>query len=390
MTSLALPTSQSGIVPARVLYPVTVFASAALVFIVEPLMGRLTLPLLGGGPSVWNASLAFFQIALLLGYLYAHVLQRVRSVRDQTLIHLGVLALAGAFLPLRLSALLGEPPAGAPARWLLAELALSVGAPFAVLSATAPLLQAWRARWSEDATVYGLYAASNLGSLIALVAYPIVIEPSLTLADQRLLWTVGYGVFFALAAAVALASRHDTGALVRPATATLRAALPHVWRERVVWVLLAAAPSSLMMGATTHLSSDVGSAPLLWVVPLGLYLLTFILAFRDGGERGGRTTSNLQALAVLGCTAALPMPPWAWRRSWGSICQPLPERPGLSSSALSPTSRSFETDRILPADLGRRTGRRGLQRLPSACDLQPGLGVPPGSRARLPRAADDE
>lgn len=313
MTQIALAPPRTGASTSGLaLFPAAIFGSAALVFLVEPMMGRLTLPLLGGGPGVWNTTLAFFQVALLIGYLYAHALQRVRSVGRQAVIHVGVLAAAGAVLPLHLSEALGPPPVHAPAAWLLGVLMLSVGAPFAALSATAPLLQAWLARTSGSGKVYGLYAASNLGSLSALVAYPLLVEPGLALADQRAFWTCGYLAFVVLASGVALVAARRAAAATPVDPIRQAPAAAGRWRERAAWVLLAAAPSSLMMGATAHLSSDIGSLPLLWAVPLGLYLLTFILAFREGGERSGALSLDLQAVAILACTAALPIVALGW------------------------------------------------------------------------------
>ena len=268
-------------------FPVAIFASAALVFFVEPMVAKLVLPLLGGSSAVWNTSLAFFQGALLLGYLYAHAIQRVRSVRTQALIHLGMLIAAGTTLPLRLSTLIGEPPVGAPTLWLLGELALTIGAPFAVLSATAPLLQAWHARTTDadDAKgVFSLYAASNLGSLLALAAYPFIVEPHLTLVEQRGAWTVGYGLFAALVLLVYSQLKREEPPSAAATRAAVATAAPS-WATRITWVLLAAAPSSLVLGVTTHLTANVGSAPFFWVLPLALYLLTFVIAFGRLGER---------------------------------------------------------------------------------------------------------
>src|SRR6201991_3885632 len=169
--------SRQGLRPPAAMFPITVFASAALVFLVEPMVAKLVLPLLGGSPSVWNTSLAFFQAALLAGYAYAHALQRVRSVRAQALVHGAALLLAALALPLRVNELFGPPSSVHPNAWLLGVLAVSIGAPFAVLSATAPLVQAWHARTvgEEGEEPYVLYAASNLGSLLALLAYPIIV-----------------------------------------------------------------------------------------------------------------------------------------------------------------------------------------------------------------------
>ena len=265
------------------LFAVAIFTSASLVVIVQPMVTKLVLPMLGGSPSVWNTSMVFFQTALLVGYGYAHLLQRVRSLKWQAAIHLGLLLAASAFLPLQISGLLGEPDPTAPTAWLLATLALSVGAPFAVLSATAPLLQAWYARvragHADGQNPYVLYAASNLGSFLALLAYPALIEPLMSLSGQRTTWTGGYALFVLLVVGLAVAvwrrRVQDT-----PEPAPLPISAPISWREKGILILLAAAPSSLMLGVTAHLSTDVASAPFLWVAPLALYLLTFVIAFQ--------------------------------------------------------------------------------------------------------------
>ena len=182
-----------------ILFAVAIFTSACLVFVVQPMVTKLVLPTLGGSPSVWNASMVFFQTALLAGYAYAHLLQRIPTMRLQVGVHLGLLILAALFLPLQISGLLGDPDPSQPTLWLLATLTLSVGAPFAVLSATAPLLQAWYARvragHADGKNPYVLYAASNLGSFLALLAYPVLIEPLASLSDQRIGWSLGYGLF---------------------------------------------------------------------------------------------------------------------------------------------------------------------------------------------------
>jgi len=263
-------------------FAVAVFTSASLVFVVQPMTTKLVLPLLGGSPSVWNTAMVFFQAALLAGYLYAHLLQRIPSIRLQATVHLILLAAAALFLPLSITQALGDPDPSAPIGWLLGALALSVGAPFAVLSATAPLLQAWYARVRagrpDGANPYVLYAASNLGSFLALLAYPALIEPLASLSGQRWGWTVGYGVFAAILVGL-LTLMPRTGGVVQ-ARPTKERSPPIPWRRKAVLVMLAAAPSSLMLGVTTHLSTDVASAPFLWVAPLALYLLTFVIAFQ--------------------------------------------------------------------------------------------------------------
>jgi spermidine synthase len=291
------------------LFSAAVFASAALVFLVEPMIAKLVLPTLGGSPAVWNTSLAFFQAALLAGYAYAHVLQRVGSVRLQTLIHGGVLIAAALVLPLRISHLLGEPGSLPPALWLVGVLALSIGAPFAALSATAPLVQAWYARardgHADAQNPYRLYAASNLGSLLALLAYPVVVEPTLRLQVQTLSWSLGYAAFALLMLVVARVAWTAGGG--RPVdAATNAAATPATsWRERLIWICLAAAPSSLMLGVTSHITTDIASAPFLWVAPLALYLLTFIIAFQDRPLIRRDHALLFQAAAFLGCVVTL-------------------------------------------------------------------------------------
>ena len=270
---------------APALFALAAFASACLVFTVEPLAAKLTLPLLGGSAAVWAVSLAFFQIALLAGYAYAHGLQRIGSVRLQTVVHGAVLAAGALTLPLHVTTLFGPPSNTEPAVWLLGVLTLSLGLPFAALSATAPLIQAWYASSRGAAgggNPYGLYVASNLGSLLALLAYPTVVEPLIRVSHQTRLWSLGYGAFIVLIAMVALPVwRSHVGpvqALKARPPATRLAALARWWR-RLLWVLLAAAPASLMLGVTTYLATDIASAPFLWVAPLALYLLTFVIAF---------------------------------------------------------------------------------------------------------------
>ncbi len=270
---------------APVIYGLTVFASAALIFLVEPMMAKMVLPKLGGSPMVWNTSMAFFQGALLVGYLYAHLLQRVGSLRTQVLIHGVVVLVSALVLPLHVSAVMGaEPGANPPALWLVGVLALSLGPPFAALSATAPLAQAWYARVrsgeSDAVNPYVLYAASNLGSLIALLAYPTLVEPIFTLHVQTLTWSIGYGLFaFGMFAAAYTAAKFGAATPLAQVVEQEELIKAISWKDRLLWIGLAAAPSSLMLGVTTHITMDVASAPFLWVAPLALYLLTFIFAF---------------------------------------------------------------------------------------------------------------
>lgn len=301
--------------PIALLFALAIFTSAALVFSVQPIMGRVLLPLLGGSPAVWNTSMVFFQAALLVGYGYAHLLQRVRSLKVQAGIHLGLLGLALiSFWPLGLSELVGLPDTHRPIPWLLAALALSIGAPFAVLSATAPLLQAWFARirqgTEEGDNPYVLYAASNIGSFAALIAYPALIEPIAGLSLQTMGWSVGFGLFILLILGLAaVVWRGDRGVFEAPA---LVASAPITWRQRLIWVGMAAVPTSLMLGVTTYLSVDVASAPFLWVMPLALYLLTFVIAFSRRPAIPLTATLVAQAAAAAVCTALMQLTNGEW------------------------------------------------------------------------------
>lgn len=296
--------------PTPPIFVVSVFTSAALVFMVQPMVAKLVLPLLGGSPAVWNTSIAFFQIALLVGYGYAHVLQKIPQVRRQITVHIAALVVTGLTLfPLSISKLAGDPSSNHPALWLLAVLTLSIGLPFAILSATAPLVQAWHARVFRGEGAgepYSLYAASNLGSLLALLAYPIVLEPLLTLHNQRWTWSSGYWAFVLILASLAvMVWKRSEIAVGEAGAAPARVTPTPTWRERAIWVALAAIPSSLMLGVTAHLATDVASAPFLWVAPLALYLITFIIAFQAKPAIPRWAMLTFQGAAVAACAATL-------------------------------------------------------------------------------------
>jgi len=267
-------------------FSLALFSGAALVFTLQPLFTRMITPLLGGSPAVWNASMAFYQAALLAGYLYAHLLARLRDLRLQAGIHAGVLLLAALALPLQVSGALGPPDCAHPARWLLGVLAISVGAPFAAVAATAPLLQAWYARSGRaDAhDPYYLYAASNLGSFTGLLAYPALIEPLLAVRAQGAAWQSGYAFVALLILAAAAAMLLAGGPLPDPAAPRAASPSPGGTR-RLFWLAAAAVPAALLPGVTLHISTDIASAPLFWVLPLALYLATYVIAFSRGAER---------------------------------------------------------------------------------------------------------
>lgn len=286
------------------------FASAALIFLLQPMFARMTTPQLGGSPAVWNTSMVFFQAALLVGYVYAHRLARLASLHTQVAIHAGVLAaavvvlvIAGGGLQIAVSPALGLPNTAHPILWLLGVLTLSVGLPYAAISATAPLLQAWYARTgrADSHDPYHLYAASNLGSLLGLAAYPIAVEPLLGLSTQAVSWAWGFvAVGAAIVAAGWLATRTDSAQAAAPG----EAAPTSTWGDRLFWMAAAAAPSSLMLGVTNHISTDVASAPFLWVIPLALYLVTFVIAFGKGADLWRDPVALMQPIALAAVVIA--------------------------------------------------------------------------------------
>ena len=265
------------------LFSLALFCSAALLFWIQLLVSKLLLPVLGGSAAVWNTCMVFFQTALLAGYLYSDLTTRWLQPRIQALLHLALLALAALVLPVALRAGDAPPPGENPVPWLLGTLALIVGPPFVAIAASAPMLQAWYARSGARGASdpYFLYAASNLGSLLSLLAYPTLIEPRLRLAEQGVWWTAGYVALIALTAgAAAFSLWRARPALTAPAAVAPRAAAAVGWGLRLRWVLLALVPSSLLLGVTNYLTTDIAAAPLFWVVPLALYLLSYVLAFQ--------------------------------------------------------------------------------------------------------------
>jgi len=288
----------------QVLYSVALFVGAALLFWVQLFTSKMLLPILGGSAAVWNTCLVFFQVSLLIGYLWAHALVRWLPGRPGMVAHILLLAAACALLPVSVVALPNPPTGGNPIPWLLERLLVMVGPPFVLLAATAPTLQAWFARTGERGArdPYFLYAASNLGSLMALVSYPSAIEPSLPLAEQSRWWSAGYLVLIGLTALCALLSRGAAPAIGASGLHMERASGQtegHLWLLRLRWVLLTCLPSSLLLGVTSHLTSDVAAVPLLWVIPLVLYLLTFVLAFQRLVPLPEGLTKSMQALLLV-------------------------------------------------------------------------------------------
>jgi len=259
------------------LFAAVIFLSSALLFWLEPLFGRMVLPLLGGAPAVWNACVLFYQTALLAGYGWAHLAGRL-GARRHAVAHLALCLAALTVLPVAVPSRLLPPSTEWPVAWLLLVLAAGVGLPFVLVSANGPLLQLWFSRSGAQRArdPYFLYAASNLGSAGALLAFPLVLERSLTLPEQRWWWRAVYVAMVALLAAC-------TVPLLRAPAAgeTAPEAPPEAlgWKRKMRWVALAAIPSSLMLGVTTYISSELAPVPLIWILPLALYLVTLVLAF---------------------------------------------------------------------------------------------------------------
>src|SRR5262245_32771229 len=285
--------SRERLVPA--LFAITLFLSALLLFLVQPMFTKMVLPRLGGAPTVWSVAMVFFQAALLLGYAYAHLLIRRLPLGLGALVHLGILAAAALTLPIAIAQGFGVPPTSGIAFWLIALFTVSIGLPFAVLSASAPLLQGWFAASGhpQAGNPYVLYAASNLGSFAALIAYPILIEPTFTLREQAQLWSVGFAALTLLIAGVSLFAAR------RPNLADILAdAEPTCLRDRLTWLALAAIPSGLVIAVTSYVTTDVAAAPFLWVVPLALYLMTFVAVFRERPWLSHATVARLVPILV--------------------------------------------------------------------------------------------
>ena len=273
----------SGRVPrrfARLAFPVAIFLSASLLFWVEPLFSKMVLPVLGGSSAVWSVALVVFQGLMLAGYLYAHLLTRYVALRYAVLIHAIVLAMAALWLPIGIAGGIGTPPQDGLSLWLAALFLASIGLPFFALAANAPLLQAWFARGNGE-NAYLLYRASNLGSVLVLLAYPFLIEPSIGLAAQSHLWSIAYvGLVFAIIASGYAIVR------LRPALGTSNPPIWCVprsaWRARFYWAALGFVPSGLLIAVTRRISRQIfASGPYIWIFPLALYLLSFVFAFSD-------------------------------------------------------------------------------------------------------------
>ena len=288
---------------APVLFTTTIFLSASLLFFVQPLFTKTVLPLVGGAPAVWTTAMLFFQTVLIAGYLYAHISTKYLSVLSQVGVHLLFWTVALFFLPLSVDAGWQLQPDTPVALQTLILFALGVGLPFAVLSANAPLIQSWysksNGRSADDP--YFLYGASNFGSLVALLAFPLLAEPLLGAQQIGLGWTAGFVLLGILLALSGLAARNGTVSKELTTNTDKPKLADYLW-----WLLLAFVPSSLMLAITTKISTDLGSFPLIWVLPLSLFLLTFVLTFTNRPPARGALMDwlFLFSLGILGIIAS--------------------------------------------------------------------------------------
>lgn len=295
----------------QILFVAAILSSAFLIFLVQPMVGKRILPWFGGSASVWTLCLAFYQTTLFLGYAYAHLLIRFATPTLQLGIHCAVVAAAFFVLPVLPSEIWQPEGGGNPSFDILVMLASNVALPFLVLASTGPLVQAWFARANPDRSPYPLYAVSNFGSIVALLAYPFLFEPWLSLSVTGTFWSVAFACTGLAVLACAAVSRQSTGLASSTAAETEEADdVPISASDVVLWILLAGCAVILLMGVTNSVCLDVASVPFLWILPLATYLLTFILCF--GSERVYRRTPYvLLTIVALVLTQGLPLlMPW--------------------------------------------------------------------------------
>jgi hypothetical protein len=277
-----------------IIYALTILVSAFLLFQVQPVIAKIILPWFGGSAAVWTTCLLFFQSVLVLGYLYSHAITRHLRPRVQAVVHVALLVVSLAALPIYPKTAWKPSGTGDPTLAILALLALTVGLPYFLLSTTSPLLQAWYARTHKGALPYRLFAISNAGSLFALVSYPFLFEPVFSTRQQAYMWSIAFGLFIVLCGFTAFRSA-NAFPVDAPRATDPRAEKPGV-SQYLIWMGLAACPSMLLLAITNHMSQNIAAIPFLWVLPLSVYLLTFILCFEGRGWY--RRTPYLELLVV--------------------------------------------------------------------------------------------
>jgi len=306
------PATPGGLIPSqaepdRILSAATVFLGAGLLFAVEPMVAKEILPWFGGAASVWTACMLFFQSVLLLGYLYAHIVSEWRSLQRTAAVHISLLALSLLLLPALPDARWKPSGDGNPVWMILGALGTSVGLPFLLLSSTSPLVQALAARRRNGAP-YRLFALSNLASLLALLGYPVAIEPFLPVRTQALVWSVAYGCYAVLISALiwrsraAAADRHES---LRRSEDPVRRVAPPTRSVRMIWMALAACTSALFLAATNHICQSIAPIPFLWILPLSVYLISFILCFDGDKWYSRRVYLPLHGAALAGLAYVL-------------------------------------------------------------------------------------
>ena len=283
-----------------ILFTSTLFVSATLMFILQPLFGKLMLPLLGGSPAVWNTCMVFYQMLLFFGYLYAHLLATRFVHTRQIQVHAAIVLISLIALPVALPEVMTPPTDSNPTLWLVWTLFIAIGLPFFVLSTTSPLIQKWFSHVGHHTShdPYYLYVASNIGSLLALLSYPFIIEPNIGLSAQKSVWSVGYILLILFIAACAWYFlrnyQEDTDSEQQETTVEAPSLL-----AKLHWLALAFVPSSLLLGVTNFVSTDIAAVPLLWIIPLTLYLLSFVLVFSRWAKPIHSVSVFLQPIVLL-------------------------------------------------------------------------------------------
>ena len=283
----------------KISYGVTIFVGAFLLFEIEPLIAKRILPWFGGAAAVWIICLLFFQLVLLLGYAYAHWLTSKFATKTQSQIHSALLAASILLLPVYPKNSWQPAPSQSPTLHILLLLTATIGLPYFLLSSTSPLFQSWYATQHKTAP-YRFYSLSNIGSMLALLSYPIVIEPWLTTRHQAVMWSIMYAAFVVLCIAIAFSRRSDVE-IIENTPPTPRPS----WQMQFLWVALAACGSALLLAITNHITQNIAAVPLLWIIPLSLYLLTFILCFASHSFYPRSIFLRLLAVALGAMTYAL-------------------------------------------------------------------------------------
>lgn len=283
------------------LFAGTLFVSASLMFVLQPLFGKLLLPLLGGSPAVWNTCMVFYQMLLFAGYLYAHYLSTRFTYKRQVQVHAAIILISFIALPVALPEGMIPPTESNPTLWLVWTLFVSIGLPFFVLSTTSPLIQKWFSHVGHKTShdPYFLYAASNIGSLLALLSYPFLLEPNVGLIQQKWVWSVGYIGLTLFVAACGWFFIRDYQQI--EADTEEEQVVPDApsMLTKLYWLALAFVPSSLLLGLTNFISTDIAAVPLLWIIPLTLYLLSFVFVFSRWAGVIHRLSLQLQPIVLL-------------------------------------------------------------------------------------------